>query len=120
MATWPANVPAPSLDGYSYDPKNLQLSTEMSAGLPRDRRISIAKIGDVTFSFKCTNNQAAEFESWFYDVSGANAGAAWFEMKIKVPAGTSNRMCKFIGTYKSVPLSHDRWQFSGVLRVTYA
>ena len=120
MATWPTNVPAPSLEGYGYNPTDLTVRTEMSAGLPRVRRKSVAKFGQLQFSVKLTADQAAAFESWFYDASGANGGAAWFSMLVKVPEGTLNKMCRFAQPYQSQLISADRWQVSAVVEVQHA
>lgn len=120
MANWPQGVPAPALDGYGYEPNDITKRTEMTAGLPRVRRVSVSRFGKITFTFKCTEEQSSLFDAWFYAVDGANGGAAWFEMNVKLPAGTSTRMCRFVGPPKSNPISHNRWQFNGVVEVTYA
>ncbi|MDT7849914.1 hypothetical protein Q9292_09850 [Methylophilus sp. VKM B-3414] len=120
MATWPATVPAPSLEGYGYNPADITARTEMSAGLPRVRRKSVAKFGQLQFNLKLNSAQAAAFESWFYDEAGANGGAAWFEMLVKLPAGTVTKMCRFVRPYESQLLTPDRWQFSAVIEVSYA
>lgn len=120
MAVWPSGLPAPSLDGYAYKPNDLTRRTDMSAGLPRPRRVSVGKFGQVPINLKLTQAQFATFESWFYDPAGANAGVAWFEMTLKLPEGTSSKMCRFVGTYESTYLGNDRWQLTATLEVTYA
>lgn len=120
MATWPANVPAPSFDGYGYNPSDITTRTEMSAGLPRVRRKSVAKFGQLQFNVKLNAAQAAAFESWFYDAAGANGGAAWFEMLIKLPEGTVTKMCRFAQPYQSNLIAFDKWQVSAVVEVQHA
>lgn len=120
MATWPSSLPAPSLDGYAYKPNDLTRRTEMSAGLPRARRVSVGKFGQVPINLKLTQAQISAFETWFYDPAGANAGVAWFEIMLKLPEGTVPKMCRFVGTYESPFLGNNRWQLTATLEVSHA
>lgn len=78
MATWPTY--ARVLIGTSDTPGSVVASSEMERGVPKVRRIAAdaTVIVPVEVLFQ-TDQQADDFEDWFYDAAGANGGASWFD-----------------------------------------
>lgn len=77
MATLPDYVRF-KLAGASQEPTKVVERSDMERGVPRVRRIN----SDAMQTFKATmvfHSRAEKdaFEDWYYDVNGANAGAAW-------------------------------------------
>lgn len=78
MATWPSY--ARVLIATSDTPGSVVATSEMERGIPKVRRIAADAIATVPVEVLFhTEQQAADFEDWFYDVDGANGGAAWFD-----------------------------------------
>ena len=78
MATFPTNLKV--LINTSETPSPVVISSEMERGVPKVRRIAADAIVVVPVEVIFFNDQqAAEFETWFYSPTGAQAGAAWFD-----------------------------------------
>lgn len=78
MATWPTY--ARVLIATNDAPAPVVVSTDMERGVPKVRRIAADAIVTVPIEVLFqTDQQATDFEDWFYDPVGANAGASWFD-----------------------------------------
>lgn len=78
MATWPTY--ARVLIGTSDTPGTVVVTSEMERGIPKVRRIAADSIATVPVEVLFqTEQQAIDFEDWFYDPAGANGGASWFD-----------------------------------------
>lgn len=84
MATWPVSLPvAPLLDGFSYQPANTLVVSEMDAGLPKVRRRFTAGPDMASASWLLTAAQFETFRSFFTtDLAG---GALSFTAEHPLP-----------------------------------
>lgn len=59
------------------------IRSEMERGAAKQRRIASDAIVTQTVTlYFMTKADSLDFETWFYSAAGANAGAAWFDMKL--------------------------------------
>lgn len=78
MAAFPSNLRV--LINTSETPTPVVASSEMERGIPKVRRIAADAIVTVPIEVLFhTDQQAIDFEDWFYDADGANGGASWFD-----------------------------------------
>ena len=78
MATFPSNLKV--LINTSETPTPVVIETEMERGIPKSRRIAADAIVTVPIEVMFFDDQqAADFETWFYSPTGAQGGAAWFD-----------------------------------------
>jgi hypothetical protein len=94
MPAWPANLPRPNLAGYKVKRRNALRRTEMSAGLARQRRISLAKVYDVSVVWRFTQSQKAVFNAFFENE--LYAGAAWFTLQLTIDGTFTTFNARFI------------------------
>jgi hypothetical protein len=76
MANWPNELPKPALSGYSIEPQNAVIKTQMEAGPARYRKRYTAVPMDVRGSVFLSPAQMAIFKT-FYQTT-INFGADWF------------------------------------------
>lgn len=64
-------------------PAPVVIRSEMERGFAKQRRIaSDAVVTQTVTLYFMTTQDSLDFETWFYSAAGANAGAAWFDMKL--------------------------------------
>lgn len=82
MPALPSYVKLGWRDG-SERPTPVVARSEMERGVAKQRRIAADAVvtQPVTLYFLTAADSIA-FEIWFYSAAGANAGAAWFDMKL--------------------------------------
>ena len=82
MPALPSYVKLGWRDG-SERPAPVIARSEMERGVAKHRRIAADAIVTQTVTlYFMTLADATAFETWFYSPAGANAGAAWFDMKL--------------------------------------
>lgn len=78
MATFPTTLKV--LINTSETPGPVVIESEMERGVPKSRRVAADAIVNVPIEVIFFNDQQAEdFEDWFYDPAGAAGGSAWFD-----------------------------------------
>lgn len=118
MATWPATLPAPLLDGYGVNPAEQVVRSDMESGAPRARRRSTARNDHVPVNWRMTDAQFAIFRAWFDDDAEAAGGAAWFSISLPIGnGGFSTVEARFAAIYKSSALPGLNWQVNATLQV---
>lgn len=121
MATWPASLPAPLVDGYGIEPVGQTVGTDMEVGTQRVRRRSFAQVGAVRLAVNLTDAQMATFRAWFYSTDGADGGAGWFNISLWVGKGGATAVeARFRGTPKWDMTGNHRWLVTGQMEVRYA
>lgn len=99
MATWPSTLPKPTRDGYTLEPVDPNLRTDMEAGPSRFRRRFTATPTDNKVRFRFTRLQFEIFEAWWtHEISD---GALWFTMPIYNGKGEGTTEAHFVGTWKA-------------------
>lgn len=73
MSSWPSILPRPLLGGYSLNPADQTLRTDMESGAARVRRRSRARLDLVDVAWKFTDAQMAVFREWFDNSNTAEA-----------------------------------------------
>ena len=104
--SWPSAVlPRPSFEGYSLEPVDSVLRTEMESGPARQRRRYSNAPTRIPVRWRFTASQMAVFEGWFNHK--AEAGAAWFEIDLLGGDGLTSHEARFFGNgnapYKAIP-----------------
>lgn len=117
MATWPTTLPATLVDGYTLNPQDQTIRTDMESGNARVRRRSAARVDTVDAGWLFSQSQMLIFRAWFENNStGAAGGAAWFS--IDLPTGTgavASISARFSGAFSAVLVSSTTWKVSAKL-----
>lgn len=96
--TW--TPPIPLADGYSLEPVDKVLRTDMEAGSPRTRPTSRAKLDHLTFNWRFSKSEMALFREW-YRVDLVE-GSAWFNLQVDIGNGAlETKACRFLETWKA-------------------
>ena len=119
MATWPTTLPAPMAQGYSIDPIDPVIRTDMEVGAVRARRRTAARQDKVSVAWAFDETQLDTFRDWFDDdATGAAGGSAWFYIDLRIGAGgTTTEEARFTGPFKAAMVSGGRWQVSATLEI---
>lgn len=77
---WPDTLPTPSMPGFTVQPRDPSLRTDMEVGSTRVRRLTMAELENVAAPFRFNAAQMSAFKDWFYDrrvsISGASDSIA--------------------------------------------
>lgn len=105
MATWPASLPqVPLQRGFSEEPQDQVLRTEMDAGPAQTRRRFTAAYRVFSIRLKMSSTQFDTFLTFLNDTIGG--GALQFDWAAPdIMGGTGS--FKFVGTYSVSPPSGD-------------
>lgn len=82
---WPAVLPAPRLDNYSYQAVSPFTRSNMDSGSARQRRRFVSTPTQVTVGWRLTTDQLRVFEDFLADDLGG--GALWFQLPLAGGAG---------------------------------
>ncbi len=94
MATFPASLPAPLLQGYGVSGKAAVRRIPMESGADRVTRISGVTVLNVKCSMTLTADQSVILFDFFE--GDADAGAVWFDMRINTANGIFVHECRFV------------------------
>jgi hypothetical protein len=114
MATWPSTLPAPLNEGYSIEPQQQTIRTDMEVGNPRVRRRTAARVDNIPVAWMMTNAQFSAFRTWF-DGDG-EGGAAWFTVAIPQGDETSTE-ARFVDTFRAEKVAFTHWRITATLEV---
>jgi len=119
MATWPANLPAPLVEGHALEPVDPVVRTDMEVGAPRARRRTSARNDRYPVSWLFTDSEMASFRSWYDDdTTGIAGGSAWFNVSLYDGHGAQNNVeARFAGIYKAQVVAGRNWRVTAVLEV---
>lgn len=119
MSTWPSTLPAPTVDGYSIEPFDQTIRTDMESGAARTRRRTRARMDMINVAWKFTDTQMSTFRAWFEnDSTGAAGGAGWFTVSLNVgDGGITSKEARFNGVFKPNLLSKSVWNVTATLEV---
>ena len=119
MATWPSTLPAPMAQGYSVEPVDPVVRTDMEVGAVRARRRTAARQDKVTAAWAFSDAELETFRDWFDDdATGAAGGSAWFYIDLRIgKGGSTTEEARFASAPKIAHVSGDRWQVSATLEV---
>jgi len=117
MATWPATLPAPTVQGYQLNPGDQTLRTDMEVGSARVRRRTYARNDRVSASWVLTEAQLDTLRDWFDDdTTGIAGGSAWFTVTLAVGTGTRQASveARFVGPL-AVAADSQYWRVTATL-----
>lgn len=118
MATWPATLPIPNVNGFQLNPMDPVRRTQMEVGASRKRRISKSRDDRVNVEWTFTDAQMAIFRTWFDDDAEAAGGSAWFSMDLYIgESGITTQEACFNGIWKSSLLGGVNWVVTATLEV---
>lgn len=121
MASWPATLPAPLINGYGVNPIDMVARTTMEAGNTKSRRRSLARRDIVPVSWKMTDAEMAIFRTWFDEPTEADGGAGWFDVSLLLGNGGSQTVeARFSGIWQAKMVGAQNWEASASLEVRYA
>lgn len=96
--TW--TPPIPLAEGYSLEPVDKVLRTDMEAGSPRVRVTSRAKLDHLTFNWRFSKSDMALFREWYR--ADLVEGSSWFELQVDIGNGVlETKSCRFLETWKA-------------------
>lgn len=114
MAAWPSTLPAPLIDGYSVNPLDQTIRTDMESGAARVRRRTFARNDLVDVALVLSAAEFAAFRAWFDN--DAAGGSAWFDMPIDIGDGMTTKEVRFKGAWKAQRLQLC-WRVTAQLEV---
>jgi hypothetical protein len=121
MATWPAELPAPQIEGYRLSEDSTVIRTNMEAGLPKARRISVVTSDKIDCSVKLSDAQMAAFRTWYSSTTGANGGQSWFTVTLSVGQGGLDSVeARFSSPWSASIIGYMNWNVQMQLEVRYA
>lgn len=118
MATWPGQLPPPTLSGYGGEPAQAFLRTDFEAGAARQRRRFTDAPETLTLTWKFTAIEMATFRAFWRTDLGM--GAAWCSMTLDLGEGLTAHSTRFIKPYQYRALPGMNWLVSADVEVRNA
>ncbi len=114
MPTFPTQLPAPLINGYTLQPQDVGIRTSMDSGIARTRkRFSTRPITTVPVNWLMTQNQFAIFDAWMLAYA-----SDWFSINLAGGLGLQTVLARLVGTWTSMPAgSSALWSVSATLEV---
>lgn len=114
--TWPSTLPLPTVQGYSVQPGEAILRTEMEAGLARQRRRFTDVPTKVSVRWIMRRDQYAIFEGWYR--WHAREGASWFAITLLGGLGLLEQEARFTRQFSSRLLAGGTlWEITSELEI---
>ncbi|WP_226649652.1 hypothetical protein [Microbulbifer variabilis] len=117
LIKYPAELPAPQLDGYALKKLDNRIRTEMASGRARQRRRFARVPTELPVKWKLLANEAAIFEGF---VTHALSDAiAWFSAEVLTPQGLIPHTVRFITHPLSdcKPIGPHTWEYSARIEI---
>lgn len=105
MATFPASLPNPLINGRKEAPPNLIIRTEMDQGPAKVRKRFTAGVRPLSVSFVLTEAQVSTLDTFF--VTTTNGGADAFTMED--PRTDTNESFRFTEPPSYTPISYNAY-----------
>ena len=116
---WPVGLPAPVVPGFSMEPEDATIRTDMEVGSPRVRLRTLAERDSLDVAWKFTDAQMAVFREWWRTT--ASFGAAWFDVELPLGnGGVQACEARFVGRWKSQLKPGMCWDVTGKVEVRNA
>lgn len=115
MIKWPDTLPLPTIQGYSVQPNDSILRTEMEAGPARQRRRFTQTPTRVGVRWVMRQDQFALFESWYR--FQAREGGAWFEIELLGGLGLLEQEARFTRQFQAQLFAGVLWEISSELEI---
>ena len=115
VASWPAALPPPTIEGYGVHPGEAIQRTEMEAGPARQRRRYTQVPSRVPVRWTMRGNQFAMFESWYR--WHAKEGGEWFTIELLGGIGLSMHEARFTRPFKAIPFRGVKWEVTSELEI---
>ena len=114
--TWPVTLPMPTVQGYSVQPGEAILRTEMDAGLARQRRRFTNVPTRVQVRWIMRRDQYAIFEGWYR--WKAREGANWFYITLLGGLGLLEQEARFTRQFTSQLIAGGTlWEITSELEI---
>lgn len=115
MATFPIELPAPLLSGYTVAPAQAFMRSEVETGPARQRQRYSATPAKINCKWIFTAEHMLIFRAFFSD--DINKGARWFDIYLNIGAGYAQYQARFSTQYQANLLKSDLWEISASLEV---
>lgn len=113
---WPSTLPLPTVQGYSVQPEDAILRTEMEAGLARQRRRFTNVPTKVSVRWIMRRDQYAIFEAWYR--WQAKEGANWFTITLLGGLGLLEQEARFTRQFSARLLAGGTlWEITSELEI---
>ncbi len=121
---FPNTLPLPTFEGYSIEPLDVILRTDMESGPARQRRRFTQAPTKLPVRWRFTAHEFMVFESWFKNK--AKAGGAWFSVTLLGGLGMTDHEARFVGRgqapynaqpHRGGPGDGARWIVTSALEV---
>jgi len=110
VPTWPIQLPAPLVSGYSYSQKAAVARTEMDSGIARNRRRFSRAPAQINLKWLLTGPELAVFE-YFWHVEVLD-GAAWFETIASSGTGPQSLRVRCVSDGYTANAVDGHWEVS--------
>lgn len=118
MASWPSTLPAPLLSGYTLDPVDPVIRTDMEFGAARSRTRTKSRNDKLGAAWVFTDAQMAIFRVWYDNPAECAYGSAWFTISLALgETGLDSCSARFASVWKAALLPGKAWQVSATLEV---
>ncbi len=113
---WPPTLPLPTVQGYSVQPEDAILRTEMEAGLARQRRRFTNVPTKVSVRWIMRRDQYPIFEAWYR--WQAKEGANWFTITLLGGLGLLEQEARFTRQFSARLLAGGTlWEITSELEI---
>lgn len=117
--TWPDVLPVPSVKNYSLKRRKNSVSTPMSVGPDRFRRVVTRVPSVVQNQWVFNNTEFSLFEWWFKN--HIDEGASWWIGPQKNGSGLVKVLCHFVdkddAPYAAKPIGNGYWEVTATVLV---
>lgn len=115
MATFPAALPMPQIEGYNGQQDMAFIRTEMEAGSQRQRQRFSAANTQLNVTWQFSSSEMATFKT-FFDAT-INRGSDFFTYTLDIGGGDTTYDARFIQPYQFSRIQGNRWIVSSVLEL---
>ncbi|BBM03923.1 hypothetical protein [Microbulbifer sp. GL-2] len=117
LIKYPAELPAPQLDGYALKKVDNRIRTEMASGRARQRRRFARVPTELSVKWKLLASEAAIFEGFI--THGLSDAMVWFSAEVLTPQGLLPHKMRFITDPLSDcrPLAPHIWEYSARIEI---
>jgi len=112
---WPEKLPLPTVEGYTIQPSDAIIRTEMESGLARQRRRFTHAPSRISVRWIMRREQFAIFEAWYYWF--AQEGGAWFEVELLGGIGLVAQQARFTRQFQAQLLGRVLWEIRSELEI---
>ncbi len=115
MITWPDKLPFPTVEGYSIQPGDAIVRTDMEAGSARQRRRFTQVPSRIQVRWLMSQTQFAIFEAWYR--WEAKEGGAWFDITLLGGLGLLSQQARFTQSFQTQLVTGTLWEIRTELEV---